>query len=43
MTAPGQASEGTRDQCASKELDTVLTALYVEIDDYAVLALDRTP
>jgi hypothetical protein len=33
---PWKWEEGVQDQCVSKELDTLLTALYVLIDDHVV-------
>jgi hypothetical protein len=39
-------AEGVQDQCVSKELNTLLTALYVLVDDHVVSARvgrGRTP
>lgn len=36
MSLPWKWEEGVQDQCVSKELDTLLTALYVLIDDHVV-------
>ena len=37
MARFGAWEEGVQDQCVSKELDTLLTALYVFVDDRVVL------
>ena len=36
MSLPWKREEGVQDPCVSKELDTLLTALYVLIDDHVV-------
>lgn len=36
MSLPRSGEEGVQDQCVSKELDTLLTALYVLVDDHVV-------
>ena len=38
MSLPGRWTEGVQDQCVTRELNTLLTALYVLIDDHVVEA-----